>query len=585
MAYEKTLWEAREGSQLNRFGKEQETSSSVILSNQPKNVTKKGTPFSVDNMNHIENGIYEAHQLIEVQTQDLTAHKTDDTAHGDIRQKIYIEAQTREDIDNLLQQKISTETQTREADVQNLKAADVTLQGNLNTTNENLKEEADARDKQITEAITGEANFRQGQINELNNEIQKTNNVLAGVHTTSLNGAILTRALGGFTEIQKSLFSNEVVFMVGKTLLFDKYGTVGVYIGDVDQATLNIMTKATSPVSELEPTLLGSVQLFEELPLTVTDAENLWGRTPRLDDFAHVKTDDNFDGLRVEYYITSIDGQGNITWGNPVPINTADFQAQTGAEDAGKVLVGGAMPGTFGNSIPIDLEPTEDSRNLITSGAIFPLTKNKVPLGTIIRTTFNNDEERLAATLGGSWGGFPSSQSDAHQASNQQTLSWNGYLDDDGQTYNKDVIINGAQLPIRILNREKIIPGTNIEFAFGFNFISVVDKPPIVGNNSNPVPGSLTVSYYSSKRGLLATQNISFSFYTYQSGSQGQYVSFYSDCSIGAKIPFFLHDPLDEFYAVFSNVVKPNYSWLRISSCGSVFNIRINPSYNWIRIS
>jgi len=138
MAYEKTIWEARDGAQLNRFGKEQETSSSVLLSNQPKNVTKKGTPFSVDNMNHIEGGIYEAHELIETQTQDLAAHKTDDTAHVDIRQKLNIEAQTREDIDNLLWQKLSTETQTREADVQNLKAADVTLQGNLNTTNENL---------------------------------------------------------------------------------------------------------------------------------------------------------------------------------------------------------------------------------------------------------------------------------------------------------------------------------------------------------------------------------------------------------------------------------------------------------------
>ena len=138
MAYDKTIWEAREGSQLNRFGKEQETSSSVLLTNQPKNITKKGTSFSTDNMNHIENGIYEAHQLIEVQTQDLTAHKTDDTAHGDIRQKINTEAQTREDTDASLQQLISTETQAREADVQNLKTADVTIQGNLNTTNENL---------------------------------------------------------------------------------------------------------------------------------------------------------------------------------------------------------------------------------------------------------------------------------------------------------------------------------------------------------------------------------------------------------------------------------------------------------------
>ena len=251
-------------------------------------------------------------------------------------------------------------------------------QETINTTDQKIKNEADARDQQIKDAITDEANFRQNQIDELNDEIQKTNNVLAGVHTTSLNGATLTRTLGGFTEIQKSLFSSEVVFMAGKTLLFDKYGTVGVYIGDVDQATINIMTKAISPVSELEPTLLGSVQHFGNLPLTVADAESLWGRTPRLDDFAHVMTDDNFDGLRVEYYITSIDGLGNIIWGNPVPLNTADFQAQTGAEDAGKVLVGGDDPGTFGNSIPIDLEPAENSTNLIQSGGVFKWFGNNI---------------------------------------------------------------------------------------------------------------------------------------------------------------------------------------------------------------
>ena len=65
MAYEKTQWEPREGSDLNRFLKEQESARSVMLHNAPNSVTRPGTPFSVKNMNKIEQGIYDAHQGLE----------------------------------------------------------------------------------------------------------------------------------------------------------------------------------------------------------------------------------------------------------------------------------------------------------------------------------------------------------------------------------------------------------------------------------------------------------------------------------------------------------------------------------------
>ena len=60
-----------------------------------------------------------------------------------------------------------------------------------------------------------------------------------------------------------------------------------------------------------------------------------------------------------------------IAWGNPIPINRDDFQAQTTAVDSGRVLTGGATPGTFGESMAIDLEATEGSDNLITSDAVY----------------------------------------------------------------------------------------------------------------------------------------------------------------------------------------------------------------------
>ena len=69
MAYIKTIWEARDGSNLDRFEKEQETAKSVILRNKPTEVTKSGTKFSIQNMNKIENGIFEAHELVAEETQ------------------------------------------------------------------------------------------------------------------------------------------------------------------------------------------------------------------------------------------------------------------------------------------------------------------------------------------------------------------------------------------------------------------------------------------------------------------------------------------------------------------------------------
>jgi len=73
MAYEKTLWEAREGSDLDRFEKAQETARSVILRNAPNNITKPGTKFSVQKMNKIEQGIFDAHKMI---TSEETERET-----------------------------------------------------------------------------------------------------------------------------------------------------------------------------------------------------------------------------------------------------------------------------------------------------------------------------------------------------------------------------------------------------------------------------------------------------------------------------------------------------------------------------
>jgi len=236
-------------------------------------------------------------------------------------------------------------------------------------------------------AINNEALARQGQVNYLNLQIQDTNNVLAGVHTTTLVGILLTRVIGGATQVQRHLFDPSTVFVAGKTLVNDIAGTVGVYIQDIDSATIEIQTITVSPTNHAG-VLLGEVDDYASLPLTTTDVYALWGVTAELGDWVRISADENSGGIITERNISLIDGSGNITWGNAIPINTSDYQQQSTTADSGKVLVGGTVAGTFGDSIPIDTTATAGSNNLITSDAVASymnmLSAGMLPIGTII---------------------------------------------------------------------------------------------------------------------------------------------------------------------------------------------------------
>jgi hypothetical protein len=73
MAYVKTNWTARQGTNLNKFTKSAETATTVNLTNTPDQVTSPGVPFSTDNMNHIEQGIYDAQQAADKALARATA--------------------------------------------------------------------------------------------------------------------------------------------------------------------------------------------------------------------------------------------------------------------------------------------------------------------------------------------------------------------------------------------------------------------------------------------------------------------------------------------------------------------------------
>lgn len=74
MAYTKQEWVAREGVGLNKF-KDSTTDQILILTSEPDSITVEGTPFTADRMNHMEDGIESAHEVIDnlgtVSTEDV----------------------------------------------------------------------------------------------------------------------------------------------------------------------------------------------------------------------------------------------------------------------------------------------------------------------------------------------------------------------------------------------------------------------------------------------------------------------------------------------------------------------------------
>ena len=89
--YTKTNWVARVGTALNRFLKTNESAGSVELTNDPTGVTTAGTPFTVANMNKIEEGIYDAHypEFTEAATlTNIASGEVQETLWGKVKKAI-----------------------------------------------------------------------------------------------------------------------------------------------------------------------------------------------------------------------------------------------------------------------------------------------------------------------------------------------------------------------------------------------------------------------------------------------------------------------------------------------------------------
>ena len=82
MAYEKTVWKGRTGENLDKYLKYDETAESVVLVNAPDSVDEAVPELSPENLNHMEEGIEAAHELIAAERAKVSALET---SEADIR--------------------------------------------------------------------------------------------------------------------------------------------------------------------------------------------------------------------------------------------------------------------------------------------------------------------------------------------------------------------------------------------------------------------------------------------------------------------------------------------------------------------
>ena len=215
------------------------------------------------------------------------------------------------------------------------------------------------------------------KIENIENDISSQGNTLAGINTIPLHGMLLTRSINGFTQVQRLLLPQDAVFISGKTNINDVSGTQGVYVRDIDGATIEVVTVSVSPTGQ-ETVQHPNVATHADLPLTVADAIALGWSTPVVGGYTTVDNDETMGNLPVEWYITKIDDNQNIIWGNPRILNLGDYQQSAPSDAAGKIGTIGEAPGTWGDFKSIDTTPVADSKNLISSGAVKEAVKESV---------------------------------------------------------------------------------------------------------------------------------------------------------------------------------------------------------------
>jgi hypothetical protein len=136
------------------------------------------------------------------------------------------------------------------------------------------------------------------------------------------------------------------------TLIVDNDGTLGITSAH-DETTVTVRTLTTTVYGQDKPFLLGNVvaaapdPAVTDLPATVAEGITRWNRTVAVGCYARVTGANK----TTEYHVQAVSDTGVITWSMGIDINTSDYQEQSASTDAGKILIGGSAPGTYGANL------------------------------------------------------------------------------------------------------------------------------------------------------------------------------------------------------------------------------------------
>ena len=209
-----------------------------------------------------------------------------------------------------------------------------------------------------------------------------------GTYATS---STLTTVIGGTTSVLASTVSGFAVadVVIGETLIYDASGSLG-RVTAVSGNTLTVETVTVSP-STRSGTRLGAVDLYTDLPATVTAATTLGWQTPIAGDFAYVREDSTHDDHLTEWVITSIDNSGNITWAYSHTLNAGNYVVDILTSDG--TLIPKNADGTV--TLPADADTTYDFETVTDgSGNVTGWRVKNHDTGTVLYTyTDQNDND------------------------------------------------------------------------------------------------------------------------------------------------------------------------------------------------
>ena len=288
MEYNKTIWKARKGENLNKFTKSRETAMSVILTNFPDQITDPGTPFSEENMNHIEEGIEAAHlEIKKANDEILSTQKIVEKANAEILTMQETIAETDRAVEKANEDILATQEAVKKANAEIL------------STQEAIEKTDKAVEKANEDILATQV--------AIANKTVATNNTLIGKGTSEEPLGINQDAFGEFdilnspeftgtpkVPIKTSAATSDGTLIATEAQVEQKQNKLNRTVGGNDNATgtvtdsggnlsIPIPVTVTAPVSSATQSTAGTRALRAELKIYRDNIANLFANKANLD--------------------------------------------------------------------------------------------------------------------------------------------------------------------------------------------------------------------------------------------------------------------------------------------------------------